>query len=46
MTEHGWERDDWPEVLQKVLAADILVLLCPIWLGEKSSVWAPPMKVS
>ena len=38
MTEHGWERDDWPEIFEKVLAADILVLLSPIWLGEKSSV--------
>ena len=38
MTEHGWERDDWPGVFEKVLAADILVLCTPIWLGEKSSV--------
>ncbi len=38
MTEHGWERDEWPEIFEKVLAADILVLLSPIWLGEKSSV--------
>ena len=38
MTEHGWERDDWPAILQKVLAADILVIGSPIWLGERSSV--------
>jgi multimeric flavodoxin WrbA len=38
MTEHGWERDEWPAISEKVLAADILVLLSPIWLGEKSSV--------
>lgn len=38
MTEHGWERDDWPEIQEKVMAADILVLGSPIWLGEKSSV--------
>ena len=38
MTEHGWERDDWPAISEKVLAADILVLTSPIWLGEKSSV--------
>ena len=38
MTEHGWERDDWPGILEKVLAADILVVTTPIWLGEKSSV--------
>jgi multimeric flavodoxin WrbA len=38
MTEHGAERDDWPPIFERVMAADILVLLTPIWLGEKSSV--------
>ncbi len=38
MTEHGWERDEWPAIFEKVAAADILVLLSPIWLGEKSSI--------
>jgi multimeric flavodoxin WrbA len=38
MTEHGWERDGWPEIFAKVMEADILMLLSPIWLGEKSSV--------
>src|SRR4051812_27718618 len=38
MTEHGWDSDDWPEIFEKVMAANILVLLSPIWLGEKSSV--------
>ena len=38
MTEHGWERDDWPAIFERVIAADILVLMTPIWLGEKSSV--------
>lgn len=38
MKEHGWERDDWPSIYEKVKAADILVLTSPIWLGEKSSV--------
>ena len=38
MTEHGWDADDWPGIFEKVMAADILVLLSPIWLGEKSSV--------
>jgi multimeric flavodoxin WrbA len=38
MTEHGWDRDDWPMIFERVIAADILVLLTPIWLGEKSSV--------
>jgi multimeric flavodoxin WrbA len=38
MTDHGWDRDDWPQIYEKVIAADILVLGTPIWLGEKSSV--------
>ena len=38
MTEQGFERDDWPAILDKILAANILVLGSPIWLGEKSSV--------
>ena len=38
MTEHGWERDEWPALSERVLGADILVLTTPIWLGEKSSV--------
>lgn len=38
MTEHGWETDEWPALLQRVLAADILVLAGPVWLGDNSSV--------
>jgi multimeric flavodoxin WrbA len=38
MTEHGWEADAWPEIHEKVMASEILVLGMPIWLGEKSSV--------
>jgi multimeric flavodoxin WrbA len=38
MTEHGWETDAWPAILEQVMAADILVITSPIWLGEKSSV--------
>jgi len=38
MTEHGWDRDEWPELFERVKAANILVLCTPIWLGEKSSV--------
>jgi multimeric flavodoxin WrbA len=37
MREHGWESDDWPGIFEKVLAADILVLAGPIWLGDNSS---------
>jgi len=38
MTEHGWKEDAWPDIYEKVKAANILVLGTPIWLGEKSSV--------
>ena len=38
MTEHGWDKDDWPKIYQKVKEADILIIGSPIWLGEKSSV--------
>ena len=38
MTEHGWAKDDWPQLFEKVKEANILVLGTPIWLGEKSSV--------
>lgn len=37
MTEHGWDKDEWPALFEKIIAADILVLGTPIWLGEKSS---------
>lgn len=38
MTEHGADRDEWPALFERIIAADILVLLTPIWLGMKSSV--------
>jgi multimeric flavodoxin WrbA len=38
MTEHGAASDEWPDVYERVQAADLLVLGTPIWLGEKSSV--------
>ena len=38
MREHGAASDGWPELYERVQAADILVLCTPIWLGEKSSV--------
>jgi len=37
MTEHGWSTDEWPDIYKKVVAADILVLAGPIWLGDNSS---------
>ena len=38
MREHGAASDDWPELYERVQAADILVIGSPIWLGDKSSV--------
>jgi multimeric flavodoxin WrbA len=38
MTEHGWPTDEWPAIQEQVMAANILVICTPIWLGEKSSV--------
>lgn len=38
MTEHGWDKDDWPAIYEKVKAADILIIGSAIWLGEKTSV--------
>jgi multimeric flavodoxin WrbA len=38
MREHGFATDEWPSLCAKVMAADILVVGTPIWLGEESSV--------
>ena len=38
MTEHGWATDEWPALYEQVMAADILVIAGPIWLGDNSSV--------
>ena len=38
MKEHGWEKDEWPELFKKIFSADILIVGTPIWLGEKSSI--------
>lgn len=37
MTEHGWKKDDWPKIQQKIMDSDILIIGSPIWLGQKSS---------
>jgi len=37
MTEHGWDKDDWPMIFKKVASADIVVVCGPIWLGDNSS---------
>ena len=36
-TDEG-DGDDWPELRQKVLDADIVVLATPIWMGQPASV--------
>ena len=38
MTDHGWDSDAWPELFERIMAANILVLAGPIWLGDNSSV--------
>jgi multimeric flavodoxin WrbA len=38
MTEHGWVSDEWPQIWQRVKAANILVIAGPIWLGDNSSI--------
>ncbi len=38
MTEHGWDTDAWPEIQDKVMASNILVVAGPIWLGDNSSI--------
>ncbi|MEX2553699.1 MAG: NAD(P)H-dependent oxidoreductase [Actinomycetota bacterium] len=36
--DSGRPADDWPAIQDRIMAADILVLGTPIWLGMKSSV--------
>ncbi len=38
MKEQGWAEDDWPTILEKVMASYILMIGSSIWLGEKTSV--------
>lgn len=37
-TEIGDSADDWPMIHSKIMAANILVIGTPIWLGDKSSI--------
>lgn len=37
MRGHGYTTDEWPELYKKVVAADIVVVAGPIWLGDNSS---------
>jgi len=38
MTDRGFATDEWPALTERVMAADIMIIGTPIWLGEKSSV--------
>ncbi|MHA7173919.1 flavodoxin family protein [Arthrobacter monumenti] len=38
MKERGWTVDEWPDLFDRIMQADILVLAGPIWLGDNSSV--------
>ena len=33
-----WDRDDWPQIQDKIDRCDILLLCTSVWLGEKTSV--------
>lgn len=37
MTKHGYVSDTWPDIYNKIKAADIVVITGPIWLGDNSS---------
>lgn len=38
VTNDEGDGDEWPQLLEKVLAADILIVATPTWLGQPSSV--------
>jgi multimeric flavodoxin WrbA len=38
VTDNVGDGDEWPQIFEKIKAADILVIGTPIWLGEKSSI--------
>jgi len=38
ISEDEGEGDEWPLILEKIKAADILVIGTPLWIGEKSSI--------
>ncbi|MBR3061947.1 MAG: NAD(P)H-dependent oxidoreductase, partial [Exiguobacterium sp.] len=37
VTEDEGDGDEWPQIFEKVKAANIVVIGTPLWLGEKSS---------
>ncbi|HEU4488904.1 MAG TPA: NAD(P)H-dependent oxidoreductase, partial [Actinomycetota bacterium] len=38
VTSNEGEGDEWPGILERIKAADILVIATPIWFGHRSSV--------
>lgn len=38
MTERGYEKDEWPNIFERVMEVDILIMGTSFWLGEKSTV--------
>jgi multimeric flavodoxin WrbA len=38
VTNDEGEGDEWPQLLEKILAADILIIASPTWVGQPSSV--------
>ena len=38
ITDDAGEGDEWPQVFEKIKAADIVLIGTPLWLGEKSSI--------
>lgn len=37
MTDHGYEKDEWPSIQKQIMDTDILIVGSPIWLGQESS---------
>ena len=38
MAVDAGDGDEWPSISEKILAADILIIATPVWMGEKSSI--------
>lgn len=38
VTSDEGEGDDWPDIRERILAADILIFGTPVWMGQMSSV--------
>lgn len=38
VTNDEGDGDEWPQLREKILAADILIIATPTWLGQPSSV--------